>query len=118
MTAMHARSFWFIAVCLVAGLPDASAAQSVPDPNCLKSALADYWEANSTILQRLTLENTLLSPEDQVGLRRFKEQYCLRYAQCLYGAAPESVHVLPYRATFSACLQDRKLDPQIALPSK
>jgi hypothetical protein len=117
------KAFWPIATCLsslciLAALTGTCAAQSVPDPNCLKSSLADYWKANSTILEHLTPENTILSPEDQMGLRRFKEQYCSRYAQCLYGTTPESAHVQPYRATFSACLRDRKLDPQIALPNK
>lgn len=105
-------------LCVLVSLAGTCAAQSVPDADCLKSSLADYWKANSTILEHLTPENTILSPEDQISLRRFKEQYCIRYAQCLYGATPESTHVLAHRLTFSTCLSDRKLDPQIALPNK
>mgnify|MGYP007135456506 CR=1 FL=1 len=117
------RPFWPItaylsSLCVLVSLAGTCAAQSVPDPECLKSSLEDYWKANSTILEHLTPENTILSPEDQMGLRRFKEQYCIRYAQCLYGTTPESTHLLAYRLTFSACLLDRKLDPQIALPNK
>jgi hypothetical protein len=116
------RVFWpfrayVSSLCVLATLTGTCVAQSVPDPDCLKSSLADYWKANSTILERLTAENPILSPEDQIGLRRFKEQYCIRYAQCLYGTTPESAQVLPYRATFSACVRNRKLDPQIALPN-
>jgi hypothetical protein len=117
------RALWpikayLLSLCVLVALAGTCAAQSVPDPDCLKSSLADYWKANSTILEHLTPDNTILSPEDQIGLRRLKEQYCIRYAQCLYGTTPESTHVLVSRETFSTCLRDRKLDPQIALPNK
>jgi hypothetical protein len=104
-------------LCVVAALAGPCVAQSVPDPDCLKSSLADYWKANSTILEHLTPGNPFLSLEDQIGLRRFRELYCIRYTQCLYGANPDSTHVLGQRLTFSTCLRDQKLDPQIALPN-
>jgi len=86
-------------------------AQTLPEPSCLKSALTDYQQANATVLQHLTPDNQFLSPEDQIGLRRFKEQYCLRFAQCIYGPTPESTHVPSYRNAFSHCLRDPQPDP-------
>ena len=116
------RPLWLVAVCLsslcLAGLTCMAVAQTLPEPSCLKSALTDYWQANATVLRRLTPDNQFLSPEDQISLRRSKEQYCLRYVQCSYGTTPQSAHVLAYRDTFSDCLADPKLDPQIALPNK
>jgi hypothetical protein len=116
------RPLWPIAVCLsslcLAGPSSNAVAQTLPDPSCLKSALTDYQQANATVLQHLTSDNQFLSPEDQISLRHFKEQYCLRYAQCIYGTAPESAHVRAYRDAFSECLRDPNLDPQIALPNR
>jgi hypothetical protein len=110
---------WCGVICLMAALPvTQSVAQTLPDAICLNSALSDYWQANATILKHLAPDNQFLSLEDQIGLRRFKEQYCLRYVQCIYGATPESNHVPSYRNAFFECLRDSQLDPQIALPNK
>jgi hypothetical protein len=86
-------------------------AQTLPEPSCLKSALTDYQQANATVLQHLTPDNQFPSPEDQIDLRRLKEQYCLRFAQCIYGPTPESTHVPAYRNAFSKCLGDPQLGP-------
>ena len=122
LSGQRLKPLWPVAVCIsslcLAGLPHMAVAQTLPEPSCLKSALTDYWQANATFLQHLTPDNQFLSPEDQIGLRHFKEQYCLRYVQCIYGTAPESAHVSAYRDTFSECLRDPKLDPQIAWPNK
>ena len=68
-------------LCL-AGRSSKAVAQMSPDPSCLKAALADYWQANATVLQHLTSDNQFLSPEDQISLRHVSMERHRKPSDC------------------------------------
>jgi hypothetical protein len=55
------------------------------------------------------------SVETMITQRRLQEQYCLRFARCLYDPNNRSL-ALPYRAAFDSCLQAEALEGYDAPP--
>jgi hypothetical protein len=90
----------------------AASAQSPDATACTAAAFADYNKANLRMVQQ---QPTLMPPDAVIAQRRLEEQYCLRYAQCIFGATPDQSHALSYRAEFAGCLRDESLEKYDAI---
>lgn len=73
---------------------------------CATAAFKDY---NKSKLALLT-QAPLMSVDTLLAQRRLEEQFCQRFAQCVFGQSPDQTHELPYRAAFASCLEDESLE--------
>ena len=127
------RTGWLIGLAIVAGLgllyvnsshapkkPPAPAARlHSPQNDCSVAATLDYnkiiLERNERLWQHLT-PAAVLSVEDEIEVRRLQEQYCQRFARCLFDPGANETASLSYASAFSSCLQDETLEHYDAVP--
>jgi hypothetical protein len=81
---------------------------------CALAAYKEYVQMKLALLQPQLQDVTrLMSYQAIIAGRRLQEQYCLRFAQCLF-----DINTSTGAAMFSSCLQDEVLDEYDAEPRK
>jgi hypothetical protein len=131
---MNNRTGLFIVMAIVAGVgmlyvnlshapkkPPASAAriQSPQQNECVTTATLDYNKIKLERFEQLQQNlspTAILSVEKTIEERRLQEQYCQRFARCLFDPGGNEVAALSYASAFDSCLRDETLEHYDAVP--
>jgi activator of 2-hydroxyglutaryl-CoA dehydratase len=98
--------------CLVAALALSTEASFAQDQNeTVKACAANVMTAfiKQKVAKISQDPKQLLSAENTLAERRAKEQYCLRYAECMRPLLPKSddpLFAMAFGSMFSSCLED------------
>jgi len=131
---MNNRTGLFIVMAIVAGVgmlyvnlshapkkPPASAPriQSPQQNECVTTATLDYNKNKTERFEQLQQNpspTAILSVEKTIEERRLQEQYCQRFARCLFDSGADEVAALSYASAFDSCLRDETLEHYDAVP--
>jgi hypothetical protein len=98
--------------------PSRKVAKSAPQNDCALNATVQYNKDSLALSQReADAEVALLqqgavsdSVEITIARRRLEEQYCLRFARCLYPNPTVQPQAVELSTTFDTCLRDEALE--------
>jgi hypothetical protein len=128
---MNSRTGWFIVLAIVAGIgmlyvnfshtpkkPPAARAQT-PQNECATAATLDYGKIVVERFEQLRQNPNpaaILSVDKIIEERRLQEQYCQRFARCLFDPGGNEAAAMSYASAFGSCLQDETLEQYDAVP--
>jgi hypothetical protein len=88
--------------------PLSPTAQQIAQNECASSALTDYVKAGLALSQQEGAALSALQPtiEITIARRRLQEQFCLRFAGCVFPDRTSQSLSLQYSLAFESCLKD------------
>ena len=88
--------------------PLSPTAQQIAQNECAKQAFTDYLKAGLVLSQKESAALSALQPTMEITIerRRLQEEFCLRFAGCVFPNRTSQSLALQYSLAFESCLRD------------